>query len=191
VSDLKAGVIGTGFVGPAHVEALRRLGIDVVAVAGPRLDRVADKARSMRIDRYYDSAEALIADPEVNVVHITSPNHVHHAQAKAALLAGKHVVCEKPLAMDSRESAELVQLAAERHLINAVNFNIRFYPSCSRRARKYDRVIWAKSTSSTAATGRTGCSSPPIGTGGSILCKAARCAPWPTSARIGSISRCL
>ena len=128
MSDLKAGVIGTGFVGPAHVEALRRLGIDVVAVAGPRLDRVADKARSMRIERAYDSAEALIADPEVNVVHITSPNHVHHAQAKAALLAGKHVVCEKPLAMNSRESAELAQLAAERHLVNAVNFNIRFYP---------------------------------------------------------------
>lgn len=128
MSDLKVGVIGTGFIGPAHVEALRRLGIEVVAVAGPRLDNVADKARAMHIGRYYQTAEALIADPEVSVVHITSPNYAHHAQAKAALLAGKHVVCEKPLAMTSAESIELVQLAADKQLVNAVNFNIRFYP---------------------------------------------------------------
>lgn len=128
MSDLKVGVIGTGFVGPAHVEALRRLGIEVAAIAGPRLERVAEKARALHVGKWYDSAEALIADPDVNVVHITSPNYAHHAQAKAALLAGKHVVCEKPLAMDAAEAIELVQLAAEKRLVNAVNFNIRFYP---------------------------------------------------------------
>ena len=128
MADLRVGVIGTGFIGPAHVEALRRLGIEVVALAGPRLDSVADKAQAMRIGKYYQTAEALIADPQVNVVHITSPNYVHHAQAKAALLAGEHVVCEKPLALTSAESIELVQLAAEKKLVNAVNFNIRFYP---------------------------------------------------------------
>jgi len=128
MSDLKVGVIGTGFIGPAHVEALRRLGIEVAAVAGPRLESVAEKAKAMHVGKYYDTAEALIADPDVNVVHITSPNYAHHAQAKAALLAGKHVVCEKPLAMNSAESIELVQIAAEKKLVNAVNFNIRFYP---------------------------------------------------------------
>lgn len=128
MSDLKVGVIGTGFIGPAHVEALRRLGIEVAAVAGPRLDSVAEKAKTMHVGKYYDTADALIADPEVNVVHITSPNYAHHAQAKAALQAGKHVVCEKPLAMNSAESIELVQIAAEKKLVNAVNFNIRFYP---------------------------------------------------------------
>src|SRR5512136_173248 len=87
MADLKVGVIGTGFIGPVHVEALRRLGIEVAAVAGPRADGVAEKAKTMRIAKYYDTAEALIADPEINVVHITSPNHVHHAQAKAALQA--------------------------------------------------------------------------------------------------------
>ncbi len=126
--DLKVGVIGTGFIGPAHIEALRRLGIEVAAVAGPRLDGVAEKAKAMHVGKYYETAEALIADPEVNVVHVTSPNYVHHAQAKAALLAGKHVVCEKPLAMNSAESIELVKIAAEKKLVNAVNFNIRFYP---------------------------------------------------------------
>ncbi len=128
MADLKVGVIGTGFIGPAHVEALRRLGIEVAAVAGPRVDGVAEKARAMHVAQYYDTAEALIADPEINVVHITSPNYVHYPQAKAALLAGKHVVCEKPLAMNVRESSELVKLAREKKLVNAVNFNIRFYP---------------------------------------------------------------
>src|SRR5512135_2836875 len=127
MADLKVGVIGTGFIGPAHVEALRRLGIEVTAVAGPRADGVAEKARAMHIEKYYDTAEALIADPEITLVHITSPNHVHHPQARAALLAGKHVVCEKPLAMSSTESSELVELAKNARRVNAVNFNIRFY----------------------------------------------------------------
>ena len=133
--DLKVGVIGTGFIGPVHVEALRRLGIEVAAVAGPRADGVAEKARALRIQKYYETAEALIADPAIDVVHITSPNHAHYPQAKAALLAGKHVVCEKPLAMNSAESSELVKLAKDAQRVNAVNFNIRFYP-LSQQARQ-------------------------------------------------------
>jgi predicted dehydrogenase len=72
--------------------------------------------------------EAMLADDRVDVVHVTSPNHLHHAHAKAALAAGKHVVCEKPLAMTSAESADLVRIAEASGLVNAVNFNIRFYP---------------------------------------------------------------
>jgi predicted dehydrogenase len=125
---LQVGVIGTGFIGPAHIEALRRLGIHVKGIAGSSAERAAPKAEALRLDVVYDSAEALIADPEVAVVHITSPNHLHYPQVKAALLAGKHVVCEKPLAMNVSESAELVALAKEKRLVNAVNFNIRFYP---------------------------------------------------------------
>jgi len=125
---LKVGVVGTGFIGPAHVEALRRLGIEVVGVVGSSPQRAAPKARAMRIARVYSTFDEMIADPEIDVVHITSPNHLHFPQAKAALLAGKHVVCEKPLAMDSRQSAELVELARQTQRVNAVNFNIRFYP---------------------------------------------------------------
>lgn len=127
-NGLKVGIIGTGFIGPAHVEALRRSGIEVVGVAGSSPERAAPKAEAMRIPKIFDSYEDLVADPAIDVVHITSPNHVHYPQAKAALLAGKHVVCEKPLAMNSRQSAELVELAKDRKLVNAVNFNIRFYP---------------------------------------------------------------
>ena len=70
----------------------------------------------------------MLADPAITSVHLATPNYLHFTQAKAALLAGKHVVCEKPLAMNSQESAELVRLAAETKRVNAINFNLRFYP---------------------------------------------------------------
>jgi predicted dehydrogenase len=126
--DLRVGVIGSGFIGPAHVEALRRLGIDVVALAENGAERAAERAQALQIKKAYGSADELIAQPELDVIHITSPNYLHYPHVKAALLAGKHVVCEKPLAMNSRESAELVRLAADAKRVNAVNFNIRFYP---------------------------------------------------------------
>lgn len=137
-SKWRVGVIGTGFIGPVHVEALRRLGIEVLALAGHGAERTAEKARQMHIARSYGSAEELLADPDINVVHITSPNHLHFAHAKAALLAGKHVVCEKPLAMNSQESGELVALAQKTKLVNAVNFNLRYYP-LSQQAREMVR----------------------------------------------------
>jgi predicted dehydrogenase len=126
--EINVGVVGTGFIGPAHVEALRRLGLNVAGLAGSSAERAAPKAEALRLGRVYDSLDAMLADETISVVHITSPNHLHYPQARAALLAGKHVVCEKPLAMNARESAELVALAAERKLVNAVNFNVRFYP---------------------------------------------------------------
>lgn len=126
--ELQVGVVGTGFIGPAHIEALRRLGISVKGVVGSSAERAASKATALRLDTVYASFEAMIADPDIHVVHITSPNHLHYPQVKAALLAGKHVVCEKPLAMNATESAELVALAKQQRRVNAVNFNIRFYP---------------------------------------------------------------
>ena len=137
-SKWRVGVIGTGFIGPVHVEALRRLGIEVLALAGHGAERTAEKARQMHIARSYGSVEELLADPDINVVHITSPNHLHFAHAKASLLAGKHVVCEKPLAMNSQESGELVALAQKTKLVNAVNFNLRYYP-LSQQAREMVR----------------------------------------------------
>jgi predicted dehydrogenase len=125
---LRAGVVGTGFIGPVHVEALRRIGVEVLGVVGSGAARSADTARRLGIPRAYDSVDALVADPDIDVVHITSPNHLHFPHAEAALRAGKHVVCEKPLAMDSRESRALVDLARETGRVNAVNFMIRYYP---------------------------------------------------------------
>jgi predicted dehydrogenase len=122
------GVVGTGFIGPAHVEGLRRLGIQVLGLAENTREKAQLKAAEMGIPRVYDSFEGMLADPDIDVVHIATPNLLHHPIAKAALLSGKHVICEKPLAMNAAESAELVELANLKQLVNAVNFNIRMYP---------------------------------------------------------------
>ena len=127
IRDIKAAVVGTGFIGVVHVEALRRLGIEVCGVVGSSPARAREKAKTAVLPAPYESFEAMLADARVDVVHITSPNKEHYPQAKAALEAGKHVVCEKPLAMNSHETAELVELANRSGLVHAVNFNIRFY----------------------------------------------------------------
>jgi predicted dehydrogenase len=126
IKDVKAGVVGTGFIGVVHAEALRRLGVEVLGVVGSTPERAAAKG----IAPVYPSYEALLEDGLVDVVHLTTPNHLHYPQVKQALAAGKHVVCEKPLAMNSRQSAELVDLAERSGLVHCTNFNIRFYPQC-------------------------------------------------------------
>jgi predicted dehydrogenase len=132
VRDIKAAVVGTGFIGVVHVEALRRLGVEVTGVVGSTPERAAAKARAAALPAPYASLEAMLADPAVDVVHLTTPNHLHYEQVKATLAAGKHVVCEKPLAMDSAETAELVRLAEQSGLVHAVNFNVRFYGQCQK-----------------------------------------------------------
>ncbi|HYM83010.1 MAG TPA: Gfo/Idh/MocA family oxidoreductase [Candidatus Dormibacteraeota bacterium] len=127
-SDVGAAVIGTGFIGTVHVEALRRIGVRVLGVLGSTADRGSVRAADLGVDQAYADLDDLLADDRVEVVHVTSPNRLHHPQVKAILAARRHVVCEKPLAMTSKESAELVELAAASGLVAAVNFNIRFYP---------------------------------------------------------------
>ena len=129
-NEIKVGIAGTGFIGPAHLEALRRINIQVVGLAEGSKELAQKKAGELGIPIAYSSFEEMIADPQITAVHLATPNFLHFPQAKAALLAGKHVVCEKPLAMSTRESAELVQLAAGKNLVNVVNFNLRFYPIC-------------------------------------------------------------
>ena len=121
---MRAGVVGTGFIGVVHVEALRRLGIEVAGVVGSSPDRARSKPG---LPEPYDSLDEMLDDDSIDVVHITTPNHLHHAQVLASLRAGKHVVCEKPLALTSAQTAELVQAAERSGLVHCTNFNIRFY----------------------------------------------------------------
>jgi predicted dehydrogenase len=134
LADIKVVVVGVGFIGVAHVEALRRLGIDVAGVVGSSPGRARDKAARANLPPVYDDLDAVLADDSVDVVHVASPNDVHAAQARASLAAGKHVVCEKPLGIDSGETAAMVDAAEASGLVNAVCFNIRFYPSCHQAA---------------------------------------------------------
>lgn len=128
ISRIRAAVIGTGFIGTVHVQALRRLGVQVVGVLGSSAERGAARAAEIGVDHAYPSLEAVLADKSVDVVHVTSPNHAHYPQVKAIIAAGKHVVCEKPLAMTSAQSAEMAELARASGRICAVCYNIRFYP---------------------------------------------------------------
>ncbi len=134
IGEIRSAVVGTGFIGAVHAEALRRLGVEVLGVVGSSPERAAAK-RPPGVRRAYESLEAMLADPDVDVVHITSPNAVHAEQVKAVLEAGKHVVCEKPLSVDSGSTAELVRLARASGLVHAVNFNVRFY-ALAREARE-------------------------------------------------------
>lgn len=128
LGTIRAGVVGIGFVGAAHIDALRRLGVDVAAVVGSDPSRARAKAAAANLPAVVDSIEDLVADPSIDVIHIATPNALHAAQVQIALEAGKHVVCEKPLAISSEETAELVECAAASKLVAAVCFNLRFYP---------------------------------------------------------------
>ncbi len=123
-----AAVVGAGFIGPVHVEALRRLGVKVTGILGCDAEESQRAKESLGLPRAYESYEALLADPEVQAVHLAVPNVLHYEMAKRALEAGKHVMCEKPLAMNSTETAELVELARGSGRVAAVCYNIRFYP---------------------------------------------------------------
>ena len=128
IADVGAAVIGTGFIGTVHVEALRRIGVRVQGVLGSTAERGQARADALGVPRAYASLDELLDDSSVHVVHVTSPNHLHVPQTERILASGRHVICEKPLAMTAAESAGLVELAERTGLVNAVNFNIRFYP---------------------------------------------------------------
>ncbi len=128
---LRAGVIGTGFIGPVHIEALKRLGVQVTAICGSTKSARAT-AEQWGIPEVYGDYDykALLASPNVDVVHITSPNKAHVEQALAALKAGKHVVCEKPLGMTSKETAKVAKAVAKKDSpVFAVNYMCRFFPA--------------------------------------------------------------
>lgn len=127
-SNIGAAVVGTGFIGTVHTQALRRLGVQVRGVLGSSAARGAARAAEMGVPMAYADLDDLLADASVDVVHVTSPNHAHYAQVLAILRAGKHVICEKPLAMTSAESAEMVEVARASGKVAAVCYNIRFYP---------------------------------------------------------------
>lgn len=125
---LNVAVVGTGFIGRVHVRSARLAGANVVGVAASTAARSADAAKSMNVPKGYASGLDAARDPQVDVVHICTPNTLHVEVAKAALEAGKHVVCEKPLATSLADAQALAKLAASKGLVATVPFVNRFHP---------------------------------------------------------------
>jgi predicted dehydrogenase len=123
------GLVGAGFVGPHHVDAVRRLGfVDIVAVAGSSEESGRQKAELVGARKGYGSYQALLDDPDIQVVHVATPNHLHYDISSAAIAKGKHVVSDKPLAATAAESKRLVEQLRRSGLVGAVTFNYRGNP---------------------------------------------------------------
>lgn len=127
-SSITAGVAGTGFIGPVHVEGLRRLGVRVKGISSATAELAEEARQQLNLEHAYADFEAMLTDDELDVIHLAVPNVLHYPMVKQVLAAGKHVMCEKPLAMTSEQGEELVALAKASHLKTAVNYNLRFYP---------------------------------------------------------------
>jgi predicted dehydrogenase len=129
MKKLKTAIIGTGFMGKVHAENVRRLGnVEIAAVAASSDEKARQFGQSIGVDRTTGNYETLLQDSEIQAVHILTPNALHYPMCKAALAAGKHVLCEKPFTMTSAEARELVDLAAKKNLANCIQHNLRYYP---------------------------------------------------------------
>ncbi len=126
---IRTAIIGAGFIGPVHIEALRRIGmVDVVAIADADLEVANLKAIEFFIDKVYGDYRELLKDDSIDAIHICTPNFLHYSMAREVLLAGKNVICDKPLALTSAQARELIVIAKEKGVVAAMNFNIRCYP---------------------------------------------------------------
>src|SRR5688500_4205570 len=126
--ELRVGIAGTGFIGAVHARAARLAGARLVGVSASSPQSAADAAAALGAERAFASSEELVEADDVDVVHVCAPNHLHAPLTEAALAAGKHVVCEKPLALDSAGAQRLVSAAADSGRVATVPFVYRFYP---------------------------------------------------------------
>jgi predicted dehydrogenase len=126
---LKTAVFGTGFVGRVHLEGIRRLGyVQVYAIGESQKEKAARLGEEFHVEKTESDYRKLLEDPAIDAVHICTPNAMHVPMAKDALAAGKHVLCEKPLATSVADGRELVELARKSKLRNCTFHNLRFYP---------------------------------------------------------------
>ena len=129
MEKLKTAIIGTGFMGRVHAENVRRLGyVEIAAVAASSEEKARQFGHRLGVERTTGDYKTLLQDSAIQAVHILTPNAMHHPMCKAALEAGKHVLCEKPFTISSDEARELVTLAARKGLANCIEHNLRYYP---------------------------------------------------------------
>jgi predicted dehydrogenase len=127
-TPVQVAIVGAGFIGAVHARSARVAGAQILGVAASTPERSEEAAGRLGAARAYELAEELVTAPDVEVVHLCTPNHLHAPLALAALAAGKHVVCEKPLAMDAVQAAELGAAAAASGRVATVPFVYRYHP---------------------------------------------------------------
>jgi predicted dehydrogenase len=129
MDKLKTAIIGTGFMGKVHAENVRRLGnVEIAAVAASSEEKARQFAQSIGVDGSTGDYQTILKDPKIQAVHVLTPNALHHSMCKAAIAAGKHVLCEKPFTVSVAEARELVGLAEKAGLANCLQHNLRYYP---------------------------------------------------------------
>ena len=136
MEKLKTAILGTGFMGKVHAENVRRLGtVEIAAVAGSSDEKARVFGQTIGVDRSTGDYHTLLKDPEIQAVHVLTPNALHYPMCKAALEAGKHVLCEKPFTMTAAEARELVGIAKRTGLANCIEHNLRYYGDLMRDLR--------------------------------------------------------
>lgn len=126
---LRCGIIGFGFVGPHHLDAIRRLGfVEVKAICTQNAGEAREKAARFHIAEAWDDYHKLLDDPEIEVIDVATPTHLHHPIALAALAKGKHVIVDKPMSLSAGQAFEMFQAARQAGRLGAVTFNIRYNP---------------------------------------------------------------
>jgi predicted dehydrogenase len=139
IRKLKAAVLGAGFVGRVHVEGIRRLGsVDVYALGASGKDQARRLGEELHIEKTAGDYRQILDDPEVDVVHVCTPNALHLPMVIDALNAGKHIICEKPLTTSVENAQKMVALAREKNLRNCTFHNLRFYPMVQQMRRMCD-----------------------------------------------------
>src|SRR5277367_1598290 len=129
MKTIKTAIVGTGFMGRVHLEGVRRVeSVEVVAIVGRNAEGARRLGDGFSVPTITTDYREVLRSPEIDAVHICTPNAQHFSMAKDALLAGKHVLCEKPLATSVAEGEEIVALAAQKGLRNCVCHNLRYYP---------------------------------------------------------------
>jgi predicted dehydrogenase len=168
MKKLRTAVIGTGFMGRVHLEALRRTeGVEVAAVVGRESGSAEKLARGFDLPWTADLAKVL-EDSSIDAVHVCTPNASHYALSLAAFRQGKHVLCEKPLSVSVAEAEELVNLARDQRLRNCVCHNLRYYPMVQQMRAMRERGDFGEILIVQAHIRRTGYCTKPTGTGESI-----------------------
>ena len=149
---LRAAIFGTGFMGRVHTEGIRRLGnVEVAGIAASSDEKARKFADELGVEQATGDYHKLATDPSIDAVHICTPNALHFPMAMAALEAGKHVLCEKPLAMSPNEARQMVAKAKEKNLANCTFHNLRFYPlvqqiRCMREAGELGEILVVQGT---------------------------------------------